>query len=245
MNNQMFGRLPYRKAFGLLAVLAAALWLMSAVAAYALDVQPLRVTLQPGQGQTSGTVAINNSGEKDLPFEITVERRIIDESGQQTFEPAEDDFVVFPQQGLIKAGGTQAVRFQYLGEVDLAETQGYVLRISEVPVRDPDFSGIQFAYSFGAAVYIKPQDAASRIEVRSFEREGNTIRAVLENVGNDYSLLTAKQLKLTIGGQTQSFARDELAKIIPNPLVAPGARRNLEMVIENLPEGAVDSIRFD
>jgi P pilus assembly chaperone PapD len=235
-----------RRSFSILAILAGALWLMSSVAAHAaFDVQPLRVTLDIGKGQTASGISVNNTGDADLPFEVRVERRIIDENGQQTFEPVEDDFIVFPPQGLIPAGGTQAVRFQYLGEIELSQSQGYVLRVSEVPVRDPNFSGIQFAYSFGAAIYVKPSDVSDRIEVRSFEREGNTIRAVLENTGNDFSLLTAKPMRITVGGQTLSFTRQELATIIPNPLIAPGARRNLDMVIETLPEGQLESLRFE
>lgn len=240
-----FGHKNGRVNWIVLALLAAILWIASAVAVQALDVQPLRVTLVPGQGQTAASVAVNNTTSDPLPFEVTVERRFIDENGAQRFEPVEDDFIVFPLQGLIPPGGTQAVRFQYLGEFDLSETQGYVLRISQVPVRDPNFSGIQFAYSFGAAIYIKPNEASDRIEVASVERDANTIRAVLNNTGNDYSLLTAKQLRITVGGETRRFSRDEMAQIIPNPLIAPGARRNLEMVIEGLPEGDIESVRFD
>lgn len=240
------GPTALQRSFSIIAVLAAALWLMSSVAAHAaFDVQPLRVTLDIGKGQTSSGISINNTGDTDLPFEIRVERRVIDENGQQTYEPIEDDFVVFPPQGLIPAGGTQAVRFQYLGDIELSQSQGYVLRVSEVPVRDPNFSGIQFAYSFGAAIYVKPSDVSDRIEVRSFERDGNTIRAVLENTGTDYSLLTAKPMRITVGGQTLSYNRQELATIIPNPLIAPGARRNLEMVIETLPEGNLEGLRFE
>lgn len=236
-------RLRWNRAFAL--VLATAVWIASTGSVQALDVQPLRVTLEPAKGQISASISVNNSESEPLPFEITVERRIIDENGQQSFEPVEDDFLVFPPQGLIPAGGTQAVRFQYLGEIDLAETQGYVLRVSEVPVRDPNFSGIQFAYSFGAAVYIKPDGATDVIEVASVERDGNTVRAVLNNTGNDYSLLTAKQFRITIGGETLRFTRDELSALIPNPLIAPGAMRNLEITFASLPEGEIESFRFD
>lgn len=226
-------------------ILLFAVWLFAAIAAYAMDVQPLRVVLVPGQGQTSGSVSVNNTRSNPLPYEVTVERRFIDENGQQRFESAEDDFLVFPPQGLIAASGTQAVRFQYLGEIELSETQGYVLRIKEVPVRDPDFSGIQFAYSFGAAVYVKPQDAKDRLEVRSFSREGSEITAELENIGNDYSLMTAKRLRISVGGENLRFERDQLSKLIPNPLIAPGGKRILKLTIEDLPEGELEEFRFN
>ncbi|MEW4449087.1 fimbria/pilus periplasmic chaperone [Qipengyuania sp. JC766] len=245
MTFRLMERLGARSGWLFALFFVSALWLSGTVASQALDVQPLRVTLEIGKGQTAGTIAVNNTGTEPMPFEVTVERRIIDENGQQRFEPVEDDFIVFPPQGLVAPGGTQAVRFQYLGEIDLTETQGYVLRVSEVPVRDPNFSGIQFAYSFGAAIYIKPNDATDRIQVESFEREENTVRAVLKNAGNDYSLLTAKQLRVTVGGETLRFSRDELTALIPNPLVSPGATRYLEINFEDLPEGSIESIRFD
>lgn len=212
--------------------------------AYAMEVQPLRVLLVPAQGQTAATIAINNTRTDALPYEISVERRFIDEDGMQTFAPAEEDFVVFPPQGLVPAGGTQAVRFQYLGPTEVTETQGYVIRVKEVPVRQEGFSGIQFAYSFGVAVYIQPPGAEDDLKIADVVRDGDQVSASLVNQGNDYSLLTTKRMRLSVGGQRLTYERDELSQIIPNPLIAPGASRKLVMTIPGLPAGEIEELAF-
>ncbi|MEM1131859.1 MAG: fimbria/pilus periplasmic chaperone [Pseudomonadota bacterium] len=227
------------------AVLAFSLLLGLGSLAQAMEVQPLRVMLVPAEGRTAGTISVNNTRTDPLPYEISVERRIIAPDGSQTFTSAEDDFVVFPPQGLIEPGGTQAVRFQYLGPIELTETQGYVLRVKEVPVRDENFSGIQFAYSFGAAIYVKPADAEDDIDINSVARDGDVITVGMANSGNDYSLLTAKRLTFVIDGQRFNYGREELAQLIPNPLIAPNSERTLTITIADLPTGSIEELRFN
>lgn len=216
-----------------------------AVAGSAMDVQPLRVTLVPTQGQTSGTLSVNNTRDRTLPFEVVVERRVIAQDGAQTFTPAEDDFIVFPPQGSVEPGRSQAVRFQYVGTTDLSQTQGYVIRVKEVPVTPEGFSGVQFAYAFGVAVYVKPKDARHAIRVDSVERSAGGLTLQVTNTGNDYGLLTDKRLRVEVGGQRKTYERQKLGELIGLPLMAPGATRTLKVAIADLPTGNVTAVSFD
>lgn len=211
----------------------------------AMDVQPLRMTLIPSSGQTSGTLSVNNTRDRPLLFEVVVERRVIAPDGSQTFTPAEDDFIVFPPQGSVDPGRSQALRFQYVGATDLAETQGYVIRVKEVPVMAEGFSGVQFAYAFGVAIYVKPKDARDAIRVDSVTRSEAGLTIELTNTGNDYSLLTDKRFRFEVDGQRRTLDRDELGKLIGLPLVAPGAKRTLQIAIPDLPAGQVTTVSFD
>lgn len=222
---------------------AAALVMPTSIAA--IDVQPLRVMLEPAVGRTAVTFAVSNPRDEALPVEIRVERRIIGPDGQQTFEPVEGDFVVFPVQSLIPADGSQAVRVQYVGDRQLSQTAGYILRVSEVPVIDPAVSGIQFAYSFGAAVYVKPAGAASRIVVDSSRMEDGRMVLELRNIGNDFALLTEKRLRFMIGDQAFDLSGDALRTLIPNALVAPASGRRLELLIPDLPTGEPIDVTID
>jgi fimbrial chaperone protein len=208
-------------------------------------VNPLRVTLVPSLGQTSATLTLANTRDRPLPFEVTAERRLIAEDGTQTFEPAEDDFVIFPPQGRVEPGRSQAMRIQYVGPADVTQTQGYVIRVSEVPVTDPNFSGVQFAYAFGVAVYVKPQDARDAIQVTSFERTPEGLVVQLTNSGNDYSLLSDKRLRIEVGGQRLTFEGQQLGAMLTSPLVPPASRRTLRIAIPNLPAGDVTALSFD
>lgn len=231
----------------LLAIAAACLAALSLSVAttWAMDIQPLRIVLEPDAGRTSATIAVNNTRDRTLPFEVEVERRIIAEDGSQTFEPAEEDFVVFPPQGSVEPGNSKAVRIQYVGGDEFAATQGYVVRIKEIPVQDDQFSGVQFAYAFGVAVYVKPRGARDNVKVDTFRRTDSGLEIGLTNSGTDYALLSAKRLRVEAKGERRDFVRDELTGLIGLPLVAPGARRTLVLETADLPKGDLTAVAFD
>lgn len=211
----------------------------------AMNVQPLRIMIEPAKGQTSATIAVNNTRDRVLPFEIVAERRLIAEDGSQTFEPAEDLFVVFPPQGNVEVGRSQAVRVQYIGPPVVDRTQGYVIRVKEVPVQDPSFEGVRFAYAYGVAFYVKPERARDDVKVNGFRKTNDGLEIDLVNNGNDYSLLTEKRLRIEAGTEKLSLERQQLSELIDFPLIAPGGKRTLKIKLPKPPAGTITAVAFD
>lgn len=192
--------------------------------ARAYEVTPMRVFLQPDRGQTSATITINNIREEALPVEIQVFRRVVAADGEQVFEPADEEFITFPPQVQIPAGQSQAIRFQYVG--DMGEVaQAFVVQVTEVPVNKLEGTGIQFTYNFGVAVYVQPPRARARLAVSEAAATDGTLRFKLANSGNDYGFLNGQVLEYRIGAVRVTLTPDELATLVSNPIVPPGVTR--------------------
>lgn len=212
----------------MLAGLIAALLAIVPGAALAYEVTPMRLFLQPDRGQTSATITINNVRDEPLPVEIEVLRRTVAADGEQTFEPADDEFIVFPPQAQISAGASQAIRIQYVGDLgDVAEA--FVVQVTEVPVNRLEGTGIQFTYNFGVAVYIQPPRARARLSVREAVVAGGAVRFEVANSGNDFGFLTGQALEYRVGTARVTLTPDELASLISNPIVPPGAMREFAL----------------
>ncbi|MDO1559669.1 fimbria/pilus periplasmic chaperone [Brevundimonas sp. 2R-24] len=225
-----------------LRALGAALILAGSVAATALqahEVSPMRVFLQPQNGQTSAVVTVSNSRTTPLPFEIRVLRRDVAPDGSQTFTPAEDQFTVFPPQALVQPQQSQAVRFQYIGDPALAQSASYVLQVKEVPVIPDGFSGIITVYDFGVAVYVQAQGAQADLAVHNARRDGDSITFEVENSGRDYGFLAQRTLTVAAGGQRREIAAEDLAAAIENPIVPPLSTRLFTIPAGELPQGPV------
>jgi fimbrial chaperone protein len=204
--------------------IAVVIGLMMASAAQAYEVTPMRVFLQPDRGQTSATITINNVRDEALPVEIQVFRRVVAANGEQVFEPAEEEFITFPPQVQIPASQSQAIRIQYVG--DLGEVaEAFVVQVTEVPVNKLEGTGIQFTYNFGVAVYVQPPRARARLAVSEAAVADGTLRFKVVNSGNDYGFLTAQVLEYRIGTARVTLTPDELATLVSNPIVPPGATR--------------------
>lgn len=204
-------------------------------AAHAYEVTPMRIFLQPDRGQTSTTITINNVRDEALPVEIQVFRRLVAPDGEQTFEPADDDFIVFPPQVQIEAGQSQAIRIQFAGSIG-AVSEAYVVQVTEVPVNRLDGTGIQFTYNFGVAVYLQPARARARLAVNNPVITGGMVQFEIANSGNDYGFLTGQALEYRVAGQRVVLTPDELGEAVSNPIVPPNSARQFALP---LGDGAV------
>lgn len=238
-----FKRLPFR---ALVACVTLALLLGVGLirSAIAHEVTPMRAELVPAAGVRSALVTVRNTRETDLPFEVVVLRRTTAPDGTETLTPAGEDFIVFPPQGLVKPGASQAVRFEYVGEQSLTESRSYLLDVREVPVTPPGFSGILTVYNFGVAVYVKPRDAFVDLEVSDFSRDGDSIRFSVKNRGNDFAVLSRGNVTLQLGDQTVQIAGPEFGSRTNNPVVPPNSVRQFDMRADGLPAGTPTTIRF-
>ncbi|MCX9145953.1 molecular chaperone [Erythrobacter sp. WG] len=210
---------------------AAGLALVLSGALQAYEVTPMRVFLQPGGGQNSATITINNIRTEPLPVEIQVLRRVVKPDGEQVFEPAEEEFITFPPQVQIPAGQSQAIRIQYVG--DLGETaQAFVVQVTEVPVNKLEGTGIQFTYNFGVAVYVQPPRARARLAVSDTAVADGILRFKVANSGNDYGFLTGQALEYNVGGTRVTLTPDDVATLVANPIVPPGATREFALPLD-------------
>ncbi len=141
------------------------------------------------------------------------------------------EFITFPPQVQIPAGQSQAIRIQYVG--DLGEVaEAFVVQVTEVPVNKLEGTGIQFTYNFGVAVYIQPPRARARLAVSEAGAADGTLRFKVANSGNDYGFLTGQVLEYRVGSARVTLTPDDVAALVSNPIVPPGATREFALPLD-------------
>lgn len=231
------------KTLRLMRACLAAFALSVAIPAHSYEVSPMRMVLQPERGQNSGTISVNNIRDEDLLIEIQVFRRILSENGEQTLEPADDEFLVFPPQMRIAPGGSQSIRFQYLGAL-AGVSEAFVVQVTEVPVNRVEQTGIQMVYNFGVAVYLRPNRARSRLEASEGSIRNGRLRFTMTNEGNDYGFVLGQALEYRVGDEQRTIAPEQLTELIALPLFAPDSRRIVELPIEGAADADKVSVRL-
>ena len=212
--------------------------------AHAYEVAPMRVFLVPEQGKTTSTITINNVREEELLVEILVKRRIIDEDGSQSFQIAEEDFVVFPPQMSIPAQSSQAVRIQFIGQPPTDLARSYVVEVAEVPVPKDGFSGVQFAYNFGVAVYVEPANSTVRLTILDKELTEDGLKLQVENSGNKYAVISQLALNIEHDGETLRLTPNDLAERINQPLMEPLSTREFVLALPEVPQASDLKVEF-
>ncbi|WP_291845249.1 fimbria/pilus periplasmic chaperone [Maricaulis sp.] len=219
------------------AILAMLALIATAGLAIAYEVEPMRIILDLGAGRTSTVITVNNTRDRDLPVEIVMKRRIVHPDGTQEFLPAEDVFSVFPPQALVPAGQSQAVRISYIGDPDLEDSEAYIAEVQEVPVSEPGFTGVVFAYNFGVAIYVRADEARAEIALSGISREADGLVFTASNSGTDFAMLSDMALRLAVGSETVRLTPAQLAELVENPIIPPHGSREFRLPITGLPDG--------
>jgi fimbrial chaperone protein len=129
-----------------------------------------------GAGSTA-RIEVSNVGAAPLPFETTVSKIDFDDKGGIIETPADQDFLVFPPQGLVPVGGHQVVRVQWVGDPKISVSRAYYLSVRQLPVATttkPESGGgvaLQVVYHMKALITVAPKGAEPKVEVVSASPE--------------------------------------------------------------------------
>jgi fimbrial chaperone protein len=143
-------------------------------AAHAMHVAPMVSELTTTGAGSAARIEVGNVGSVALPFETHITRLDFTENGEVVETPADEDFLVFPPQGLVSVGGRQVVRAQWVGEPKLEVSRAYYLAVSQLPVstESTKFEGgggldLKVLYTMKALIVVAPPGAEPDVKVVS------------------------------------------------------------------------------
>lgn len=199
--------------------------------AHAYQVSPMIYDMAPTGKGASTVIRVNNTNSQAITVELQAEKRLFDEMGKESREPADADFVLFPPQAVIQPGATQAVRVQYVGPQTLDKSQTYTVTVKQVPVKLPNDgkSGVQFVFNFSTVANIVPDGAKAEIEAVSVAPEGKTLKLTLKNKGNKYANLALSNVELSSGAFKSVIKDDAWRKALGTSWILPGGTRVIEL----------------
>ena len=142
--------------------------------AWAMRVSPMVSELTTSGAGSTARIEVGNVGSAALPFETLITRLDIDADGNMIETPADENFLVFPPQGLVPVRGRQVVRLQWVGDTNIPASQAYYLWVKQLPVAtddsQPDTGGsvaVSVLYTMKALVVVAPPGATPDIKVVS------------------------------------------------------------------------------
>ena len=151
------------------------------------------------------------------------------------------EFLVFPPQFVVPQGGSQAVRFQYLGDPDIAQSIAYVIE-AQGKSRWSRRASVASPRStmWAPPLYVQlPVRAPSWSSAMSGARASSVhFRGVEKPTGEwTYSFLTLNQMQLVVFADgVFDLEPEAVNEIIANPIVPPNSLRRFEMDVSAYPD---------
>ncbi|MFN4041860.1 MAG: fimbria/pilus periplasmic chaperone [Brevundimonas sp.] len=146
---------------------------MAVSSAEAMRVSPMVSELTTTGAGSAARIEVGNIGSSAMPFETIITQIEMDGEGQLTETPADENFLVFPPQGLVPANGRQVVRVQWVGEPNIDTSKAYYLWVRQLPIETaPSEDGggavqVSVLYTMKALIVVAPPGAQPDVQVES------------------------------------------------------------------------------
>lgn len=155
---------------------AAAITLTSA--AWAFQVSPMVVFIEPSGAKSSYRMSVKNTTSTPITVELQSYRMALDKDGARILTPEDKDLLVFPPQSVIPPGREQLVQVRYVGERALSEPRMYLVRAAQLPIAlqqgDPagaaTAANVMIAFNINTHVFVSPPGAKPEVAVASTQR---------------------------------------------------------------------------
>lgn len=173
-----------------------------ASATHAYELTPLERTVSPTGRDASTTFRLDNKEAKPVAVELSVFSRAMAEDGSDILTPADNDFVIYPQQAIVMPGQSQTVKVNFVGTPPSGIEAAYRLVADQLPVdmdkKQTDRGGaMAVLVRYMASLYVQPEGVKPSVAVLgSGVTGGGRLRVTLENSGSSHALLTDIQLRV-------------------------------------------------
>jgi len=213
------------------AAVAIAALAASVVPACAMSVSPIHTEMTTTGRASRAQITVSNDSGAPLPVEAAIDSFAMDEAGGLKRTKAGDEFLVFPPQALIPAGGSQVFRVQWVGEPDLQQSRSYMLSLTQIPVKLPKGkSAVQVVMSFGVMINVAPPQGRPELKVVGSgierDKQGKLHPTVtVEDSSSVHGLLENSAIRVVAGSYSKTYSAQEVSQQIGIGLVQPGRRR--------------------
>lgn len=188
----------------------------------AFDIQPTASVIDLPHHRSGITLTVRNPRKVDLAVTTEIVERFVQEDGSERQEPADDLFLVFPPQAVVPAGGSQALRVQWLGPAPVP-SRSFHLFASEVPVKleEGGASRLQTILRMGASIHVAAAGSESRPMVAASSQQADGMTVTLANDGERFLYID----ELTLDFSGKQIGGMELADAAGRTLIPPAGRR--------------------
>ncbi|MBE9108180.1 molecular chaperone [Nodosilinea sp. LEGE 07298] len=221
--------------------------------AMAFQFRPMSQVFAPSGADATRSYEVVNDEDDRIAVEVSVVERHMNLDGTETYQPAEDDFLIYPAQIILEPGATQVVRVSWLGDPEPAQELAFRLVAEQLPISlvDPSqpaperpVGQVQILLRYMGSLFVRPAGVQADVHIESVMPQNNAqgatdLAVTFANTGSASASLRDLSLSLTAQGQSVTLSSDQI-KDITGTTVLPGqSRRYLLPWPANLPQGSV------
>ncbi len=179
---------------------------------------PMQSNFATSGQKATQSFLVTNTGKKATAIQIKMVKRQMDLDGKEINTDADDDFILYPPQMLVKAGERQTVRVTWVGNASPPQELAYRIIAEQLPVDLTEIRqtqgnttvAIKVLFQYMGSVYIVPpnvspnlslENAVCQVETSKDGKKENKLQLTFANQGTAHTLLSNLRLNLAPVGK--------------------------------------------
>jgi fimbrial chaperone protein len=201
--------------------------------ANAFRFSPFRSKFEPSGAEANKLFLVENNTDEPVSVQIRVTTREVDSKGVEKNADSKD-FVIYPEQVILKPHTNRSVRVQWAGDASLKDEKAYRIIAEQLPVNlnkeKPKNSAVKFLTSYRGALFVTPDGLSHDVKLESYKLKGKSLELVMNNQGTQHALLRNLKLELTDDkGKTVTLAGDKQLKDVTGEGILAGHKREFNV----------------
>lgn len=198
--------------------------------AFALKISPFKTSMTGG----SVVFRVENNSSDPAAIQVSALTWEVSPDGSEMNNDAEEDFVIFPPQLVLKPHESRAVRVQYLGAPEGSREKAYRLVAEQLPVNLQETpaagSAVRFMLKFKAALYVAPGKVESDVAAESATAlPDSRIRVTLVNKGTGHAILRKPELEIIFSDGGRVAVPSEVLSVMEGENIHAGNKRYFDI----------------
>lgn len=231
-------------------VLLCLFWLAGIPAARAFKLAPITMHFEPSGRAASQAFRVENESEEQVAVQISILSRGMSLDGKEQNAPADDDFIVYPPQILLKPKQVQTLRVKWVGDARPQKELAYRILAEQLPINlskeQETGAKINLIVRYLGSIYIVPKGAKPNVVIESAlphpaENGERKLAITFHNSGNAHTILRDLTLTLQANGKTVVLGPTDLEGISGENILAGNKRRFVLRWPAQLPDGPVEA----
>jgi fimbrial chaperone protein len=219
---------------------------------FAFKISPISRTFTPIGTEATQSYELTSDRDEPEAIQMSVVKREMDIDGKENYTPADDDFLIYPPQIILKPNTKQTVQVTWVGDSNPTKELNYRLVSEQVPINltKPEVgkptkitAKVNILLRYMGSLYVRPENVEPKLVLEGVtvqkEKDKPVIAITFDNQGSARATLTNFKLDLTSGGKTVALTTEQLKDITNQNILANHKRRFVIPYPADLPQGTL------
>ncbi len=183
--------------------------------AFAFKLTPMSAEIKALGKEARTTFQVENDGDKAVPVQVTLVKRVVDEYGKEKYPPVGEDFLVFPTQVILSPGEKRSINVRYMagGKSEHNEERAFRIIAEQLPLplekeqKQDEGAGINVLLRYIAALYVLPDKIVEQVEIQNSKIDKDSLVLTLKNTGTVHKILDDQGLEISASIQGKKLKR--------------------------------------